>query len=118
MDKEAVSFSVGDECRQSNDRSLGYSFTEFAALMVRELQLPTAVLSLHTNLFSDLDLDSIEIAELIVLIEETAGRSANGDFLEGVEQLETAGDAYRRYRSLAGWASSAEVDEKPVGHHE
>ena len=59
------------------------------SILVSEFEADPAVLSRETNLFTDLDLDSIDAVDLVVRLQQETGKKVNpADF----KHLRTLGD--------------------------
>lgn len=74
------------------------SFNDFAMNLLREIGVsPRSPLSMATTLSSDLALDSIEMAQVMLVIEQLAGTDATE---LPFTVIETVGDAFDLYLSL------------------
>jgi acyl carrier protein len=78
---------------QLNSAGQGVTFDEFVSAMKNEFNLAEYELSESTSLSSDLGFDSVQIYELVCLIEE-CGSAVND---AAIQNLITVGDAYRLY---------------------
>ena len=59
------------------------------SILVSEFEADPAALSRETNLFTDLDLDSIDAVDLVVRLQQETGKKVNP---EDFRQIRTLGD--------------------------
>ena len=79
-------------------------FDEYAQVLVERLGLRgTEPLHVGTHLFDDLDLDSAQTYEVLVITEAAAGLVGSPP---GVDELETLGDAFAYYEAVVVQMSS------------
>lgn len=59
------------------------------SILVSEFEVDPAALTRETNLFTDLDLDSIDAVDLVVRLQQETGKKVNP---EDFRQIRTLGD--------------------------
>jgi len=64
-------------------------FTKLRDVLVGTFQLDPAKITLESNLFADLDLDSIDAVELAIQLQDLTGRRVKAEEFKGVR---TVGD--------------------------
>ncbi len=64
-------------------------FEEVAKLLAEQLDIPVSKVTLESNIIDDLGADSLDIVEMLMMLEDTTGKTIPDD---KVSDIKTVGD--------------------------
>jgi len=68
-------------------------YQQLVVILVEDFEVESDDISLEANLYTDLDLDSIDTVDLVIKLQEIAGKSVNPETFKAVRTMQHVVDA-------------------------